>query len=94
MPSWVELIGDDGALFGHAITFTMNRKSEKYAGNLPTELAARRLATAAGGLGSCAEYLFQTRDGLRSHGIPDAQLDALAARVGELQSVPPPQWAA
>ena len=85
VPTWVELIGDDGSRFGHAIAFTMNPKSEKYAGNMPIEAVVHRLATAAGGLGSCADYLFQTRDGLHAHGIPDAHLDLLAARVAAVR---------
>jgi cation transport protein ChaC len=34
------------------------------------DTVVQRLATAAGGLGSCADYLFQTRDALRERGIP------------------------
>ena len=41
----------------------------------------RRLATASGGLGSSAEYLFQTRDGLRSLGIRDDRIERLARQV-------------
>jgi cation transport protein ChaC len=89
LPIWVELIGDDGTRFGHAIAFTMNSRSEKYAGNMPIDTVVHRLATAAGGLGSCADYLFQTRDGLHAHGIPDAHLDLLAARVAAVQSSRP-----
>lgn len=72
----------------------MNPRSEQYAGNMPIEMVVHRLATAAGGLGACADYLFQTRDGLHAHGIPDAHLDLLAAKVAAVRSsVPSPQAA-
>jgi cation transport protein ChaC len=85
IPRWLELIGEDGLAFGHAIAFTINPKGEKYAGDMPTDAAVSRLATASGGLGSCADYLFQTRDGLRAHGIPDPALERLAIRVEAAQ---------
>lgn len=81
IPKWVELHAEDGAVFGHAIAFTINPEGEKYAGKMSLETAVRRLATASGGLGSCADYLFQTRDGLRAHGIPDLALEKLAKDV-------------
>jgi glutathione-specific gamma-glutamylcyclotransferase len=85
IPRWVELVGEDGVAFGYAIAFTINPEGEKYAGDMPSEMAVQRLATASGGLGSCADYLFQTRDVLRAHGIPDAALEQLADRVATAQ---------
>jgi cation transport protein ChaC len=81
VPRWLELHDEDGVGFGHAVAFTIDPAGEKYAGNMPAEIAVRRLATASGGLGSCADYLFQTRDGLRARGIPDLALEHLANRV-------------
>ena len=81
IPRWLELADANGDGFGHAIAFTIDPAGGKYAGNMPIDAAVRRLATASGGLGSCADYLFQTRDGLRIHGIPDAALEQLALRV-------------
>ena len=46
----------------------------------------RRLATAAGALGSSAEYLFNTRDGLRSLGIRDRWVEGLACEVQAAQA--------
>lgn len=89
IPRWVELFGPDGPTFGHAIAFTMDSDCEKYAGRLPTETMVQRLATAKGGLGSCADYLFQTRDSLRANGIPDAKIERLAARVQDAIIIPP-----
>ena len=51
------------------------------------EIVVERLATASGALGSAAEYLYQTRDGLRAHGIPDPELERLAASVEAAQAL-------
>ena len=80
-PRWVRVRGADGAVFGHAIAFTIRRDGEHYAGCLSREDIVRRLASACGALGSSAEYLFHTRDGLRSLGIQDAGIEDLARRV-------------
>ncbi len=79
-PRWVTVRGADGVPFGHAITFTIRRNGEHYARLERAELV-RRLATAAGPLGSSAEYLFRTRDGLRQLGIADRPVEALARAV-------------
>jgi glutathione-specific gamma-glutamylcyclotransferase len=79
-PRWVELRGADGRPFGRGIAFTIRREGEYYC-RLTREETARRLATAAGALGSSAEYLFRTRDGLRSLGIRDRAIEALARAV-------------
>ena len=62
----------------------MQRDYHSYARDLGDEEVVRRLATARGGLGSSADYLFQTRDGLRSLGIADRRIEQLAARVEAL----------
>jgi len=80
-PRWVRLRGADGAPYGHAIAFTIQRDSENYAGCLSRDDIVRRLASACGALGSSADYLFRTRDGLRSLGIVDAGIEDLARRV-------------
>ena len=80
-PRWVRVRGPDGAVFGHAIAFTIRRDGEHYTGCLSRDDIVRRLASACGALGSSAEYLFHTRDGLRSLGIQDAGIEDLARRV-------------
>jgi cation transport protein ChaC len=80
-PRWVRVRGADGVPFGHAIAFTILRDGEHYAGCLSRDDIVRRLASACGALGSSAEYLFHTRDGLRSLGIQDAGIEDLARRV-------------
>lgn len=79
-PRWVVVRGADGVPFGHAIAFTIRRDGEYYV-RLEREELVRRLATAAGSLGSSAEYLYKTRDGLRGLGIRDQRVEALAQAV-------------
>lgn len=80
-PRWVPVRDKAGVPFGEAIAFTIQRGGHNYVGGLAEAEIVRRLATARGGLGSSAEYLFQTRDGLRSLGIEDRHIEHLAALV-------------
>jgi len=82
LPHWVRLFDERGVVFGHAIAFTIDTEGPHYASGLSREAVVERLATAAGPLGTAAEYLFRTRDGLRSLGIRDDALEALADEVG------------
>lgn len=81
VPRWVEVKSPDGKSFGWAIAFTIDADDSQYAGDLDEDTVVHRLATASGGLGSSADYLFKTYDGLRAHGIRDAKLERLASRV-------------
>lgn len=80
-PLWVEICDSDGERFGSAIAFTIDHNSPNYAGNLERQVVISRLASASGFLGTSADYLFQTAEGLRSRGVLDDELDALAAEV-------------
>lgn len=81
IPRWLDVHGADGTRFGSAIAFTINPDAEQYAGNLTHDAIVRTLATACGALGSCADYLFRTCEGLRQEGVPDPELENLAAVV-------------
>ncbi len=80
-PRWVRVRGPDGAPFAHAVAFTIHRGGENYAGALTEAEVIRSLATASGALGTAADYLFRTVDGLRSLGIADPHMDRLARQV-------------
>lgn len=82
---WLPLLDGRGDIFAHGIAFVIDPACPHYAGGLSEEDMVRRLATARGSLGSAADYLFQTCDGLRAHGIPDTGMDELARRVRTLQ---------
>ncbi len=83
-PRWVTVRDAGGSPFGHAIAFTIRRDGTWYAGDLSETEVLRRLASARGALGSSADYLFQTRDGLRSLGIADRRIERLADEVERL----------
>ncbi|AIV47740.1 chaC-like family protein [Burkholderia pseudomallei TSV 25] len=81
VPRWVELKDNNGDAFGWAIAFTIDADHPQYVGDLDEAIAVRRLATASGGLGSCADYLFRTCDSLHTNGIRDPKLERLASLV-------------
>jgi cation transport protein ChaC len=85
VPTWVDLLDPAGGCFGQAVTFTINRDGPHYAGDLTLIEVVQRLATASGALGSAADYLFRTCEGLRAFGIPDAELERLAEAVAVAQ---------
>jgi cation transport protein ChaC len=87
VPHWLDLLDEQGACFGTGLAFTVNPAGEHYAGDLPEAEVIRRLATAAGSLGSSADYLFRTCDGLRLCGVEDAELERLAAVVRAEQAM-------
>ena len=64
-----------------AIAFSANREHERYAPGLEDQVIARYLATGAGPMGRCCDYLFDTVEHLRQLGIRDRRLEALEVRV-------------
>lgn len=79
IPRWVRVF--DGTQEFEAIAFVVNRHHSTYALDLPLEVAVDSIATAHGQLGSCADYLTQTVNGLMTVGIKDKQLLRLRDRV-------------
>ena len=84
VPTWVAVHTEGGAVGG--LTFTINRHHERYAGRLPPDVIAARLARAEGYLGTSAEYLANTIAQLDELGIHDATLLDLHRRVTRLQA--------
>ena len=74
---WITARTEDGAV--RATTFVVNRDYPRYAGRLPENRVAERLANASGSLGSCAAYLEQTIGSLRQMGRRDRSLERLQA---------------
>lgn len=81
IPRWLDVTDMNGASLGKAIGFTINRAGPNYEGNLPQPELIRRLAHASGRLGTAADYLFNTCEGLRKLGITDSMLEELAHQV-------------
>lgn len=69
-----------------ALAYVMRRDHWQYAGDLPQDEQARIIATAHGGRGPNAEYLFNTATHLAQIGMPDDHLDALSQAVRALQA--------
>ena len=85
IPRWVKVF--DGKQEIEAIAFVVNRLHSGYAGNISLETTVNSIATAAGQIGSSADYLLQTVDGLCSVGIKDKQLLLLRDRVIAKQDI-------
>ncbi len=81
IPRWVPLVDEAGAPAGAGIAFTINPTQPTYCGDLAEEEVVRRLATARGRLGSGAEYLFRTHDGLAALGVIGPALERLVGLV-------------
>ncbi|MBF2001559.1 MAG: gamma-glutamylcyclotransferase [Synechococcales cyanobacterium M58_A2018_015] len=83
IPRWVKVIEGDTVRL--AIAFIINRSHPFYASKLSLEATVQHLATARGPLGSCADYLQQTVEGLMQSGIRDRRLHQLQRQVMALQ---------
>ncbi|MDH3714606.1 MAG: gamma-glutamylcyclotransferase [Gammaproteobacteria bacterium] len=81
-PVWVRARAESA--LQRAITFVIDRSLPTYAGRLPLEDTAQRIASAAGALGSCADYLEETVAHLHQSGIHDPAMRAILQRVREL----------
>lgn len=82
-PRWVKVRCQSQTCY--AITFLINRNHCFYTGNIATEVVVHHLATAGGVIGSCADYLHQTIEGLAQAGIYDRGLLFLQKQVIEKQ---------
>ncbi len=83
IPTWVS--ANDGHREISALAFTVNPHHPVYVNNLSTEKLVTSLATAKGFLGSSAEYLSQTVQGLLAEGIEDPELIELDRLVKHKQ---------
>ena len=63
------------------IAFSANRLHDRYAPGLDEDAVAQYLATGAGPIGRCCDYLFDTVEHLRLLGIRDRRLESLEAKV-------------
>lgn len=77
IPRWVTVATADGPV--PAITFTINRRHERYVGRMDDGEAARVIAAASGRIGRCAEYLENTVERLHELKIRDRYMERLLA---------------
>lgn len=78
---WLPVATEAGQV--SALTFLVNRASERYAGRLSDAEIADRIAAACGPMGPSAEYLFRTVEACERLGIRDRHLWSLQALVAE-----------
>ena len=78
-PVWVSTRTPQG--IEHAILFAVNRDHERYIGKRDLRETARYVASGAGPLGRCCDYLFQTVAHLRELGLRDRHLEQLERQV-------------
>lgn len=76
---WVKVF--DGTQEFKAIAFVANRQHPRYAHQISSKTSVDSIATASGKLGSCADYLMKTVDGLMAEGIRDRKLLLLCKQV-------------
>ena len=69
-----------------AITYVMQRDHDQYAGGLCATEQARIIAAATGGRGPNRDYLYNTAAHLTELGLPDPEMEALAAEVRKLST--------
>ena len=78
-PIWVSAHTGEG--IERAVAFAANRSHERYVRGLDTGAIVGYLASGAGPLGRCRDYLLDTVRHLRELGIRDRRLEALAHAV-------------
>ena len=69
-----------------AITYVMQHDHAQYAGGLGADEQARIIASAIGGRGPNRDYLYNTAAHLAELGLPDPEMEALAAEVRKLST--------
>jgi cation transport protein ChaC len=83
-PRWLNCVVGQEAI--RALCFTVNRECSGYTGEIPIEVMVEAIASASGNYGPARDYLFQTTETLRSHGIRDSRVEQLThlvkARLG------------
>lgn len=78
-PRWIKASLGDREV--RALAFIVNRTHPTYAGHLPPEAVLKTMLSASGLLGTPADYLFKTIQGLLDHGVHDEYLLDLRRRV-------------
>lgn len=81
-PHWLNCRLEDGTRV-QALGFVLERHLPSYAGNLPDNIITQVLASAIGRSGTTRDYVEQTANCLRSHAMPDLNLEAKLKRCGK-----------
>ena len=81
IPRWLTCRTNDGNIT--ALAFIMNRHTSAYVPELPQDQLLHIVRTAHGTYGPCIDYVLETADALKRHGIVDKRLFALAQHLRE-----------
>lgn len=84
VPAWIELKTEPGTV--EALTFVVNQGNELYVPELSLAQLASTVASASGERGSCEEYLNNTVEALKQHGLPDRYLETVLGEVQRLRA--------
>ena len=82
-PHWLGCRLEDGTRV-QALGFVLERHLPSYAGNLPDSVLSQVIASASGRNGSTRDYVEQTATCLRSHAMPDLNLEAKLKRMNSV----------
>ena len=80
VPTWAAARFADGTK-RRVLTFVVKKSHPASACNIAEDTAAVIIASACGTVGPCRDYLNQTVESLRAHGILDRNLERLAKKV-------------
>lgn len=83
LPKWLGCRTDDGPVT--ALAFTMNRNTDAYVRDLPTDRLLQIVRNAHGSYGPCVEYVLETAQALQRSNIHDKRLQALVRQLREAQ---------
>jgi cation transport protein ChaC len=81
-PHWLSCRLEDGSQV-QALGFVLERHLPSYAGNLPDAILNHVLESACGRYGTTRDYVEQTVHALRSHAMPDKNLEARLKRCAK-----------
>ncbi len=82
IPQWLDCETEDGPV--RAVTFVINKAHNRYAGALPLDEQARRIAAAEGQAGNNRDYLYRCHAELKRMGVADPYVEALFSAVTEI----------
>ncbi len=83
-PTWV-YVDVDGERVS-ALTFVVSKTHQNYVGEISLSEKARYIANGSGKYGRCYDYLFETVQIMRDHGIVDTDMEGLLAAVDAVVS--------
>lgn len=81
-PHWLNCRLEDGTTV-QALGFVLERHLPTYAGKLSDAVFSQVLASASGRYGTTRDYVEQTASALRSHAMPDRNLERRLKRCGQ-----------